>query len=82
MASYAAYVLDNGDGTFTLSALMRAPTTHTISGGTDLTTQAFEVAAQTVNSSGSVINGVPMQPQDVFMRQIAQIVAEDRSKNG
>lgn len=81
MASYAAYVVDNGDGTFTLSALQRNPTTHTISGGTDLTTAAEEVPAQGANPTGAVQNAVRRQPQDVFLQALT-VVAADRSLNG
>lgn len=36
MASYGIYVVDDGNGSFTINKLMRAPTSVTISGGTSL----------------------------------------------
>lgn len=80
MADYGIQVTDNNDGTFTLTKVMRAPTTVTITGGTDITS-TFAVAAETTNASGSVVNGVRRQPQDIVL-QALYLVAADRSKNG
>lgn len=77
MAAYAAYVIDNGNGSFTLSKVMRAPTAVTITGGTDLTPPATG-GGPVGTTTGLTFTGFL---GDAWQR-VTEICAADRAYNG
>jgi hypothetical protein len=86
MANYAALFTDNADGTFTITTLMRAPTTTTITGGTSLLTDTYSQNAATgalTSASGFKVTtntSTLRSPAECFERSSA-IVRNDRSFN-
>lgn len=93
MADYGIKISDNGDGTFTITTCMRAPTTTTITGGTTLLTNTFTQTASTgvvtaisgfLDSATDPADGLGHKlrsPLEALQRCIAYI-AGDRSFNG
>lgn len=92
MANYSVNVTDNLDGSWTLTSVLRAPTTPA-SGGTSLLTNTFTQSATTgllSTASGFLVSAttttdglghVLKSPQDCFERANAMI-RNDRAFNG
>lgn len=92
MASYAILATDNGDGSFTLTSVLRGPTTLP-SGGTSLLTNTYtqnsatgalltasgflDTATTTTDGLGHVLRN----PAEAFQRGVA-LVCNDRAFNG
>jgi len=92
MASYSVNVTDNGDGSWTLAAVLRGPST-VASGGTSLITNTFvqNSATGALTSDSGFLAGATTttdglghslrSPGDVLERAKA-LIALDRSYNG
>ena len=81
MANYSVNITDNGDGTFAMTSVLRAPTT-VASGGTNLDTTTANSGFQQAASATSLVNGQKLRsPAEVLIRAGALIMA-DRSFNG
>ncbi len=92
MASYSVNITDNSDGSFTLTSVLRAPTT-VASGGTSLLTNTFTQTAATgalATASGFLVSAttttdglghILKSPSDCLERASA-LVRNDRAFNG
>lgn len=83
MANYAIYIQNTPDSfTFSITNVVRNPTTVTISGGTNLNTTTLNTGFQqaaTTTSDG--LGHVLTTPGDAIMRCI-QMINDDRALNG
>lgn len=81
MANYSVNVTDNGNGTFSIGAVLRNPTT-VASGGTNLnTTTAGSGFQQAATTTADGLGHTLMSPSEVLERCKA-IIADDRAYNG
>ncbi len=92
MANYSVNVTDNGDGNFTLTSVLRSPSTPA-SGGTSLLTNVYTQSSTTgalLTASGFLdtattttdgLGHVLRNPAEAFQRGIA-LINNDRAFNG
>lgn len=81
MANYAVNIVDNGDGTFSLSALFRSPAAYA-SGGTNLLTVTASTGfLQAATNTGDGLGHQMRSPSEVASRAMTILLA-DRSMNG
>jgi hypothetical protein len=92
MANYSVNLTDNGDGTFTITNLLRNPTSNA-SGGTNLLTNTYTQSATTgalLTASGFLDSatdtgdglGHKLRTPSECLERCSAIVRNDRSFNG
>lgn len=93
MADYGIKITDNSDGTFTMTTVMRGPTTTTITGGTSLLSNTFTQTAATgvvtaisgfqteATDTGDGLGHKFRSPIEALQRAMG-FIASDRAFNG
>ena len=81
MANYAVNIVDNGDGTWTLSGIFRTPAAFA-SGGTNLNTITASTGFQQAGTTSSDGLGHQMRNPGEVLQRAGTMIFADRSLNG